>query len=31
MFILIECADQEINVEKIPILKDAQIAMRKLY
>ena len=31
MFILIECADQEINVEKHPTLKEAQDAMRQLY
>lgn len=31
MFILVECADQEINVEKHPTLKAAQDAMRQLY
>lgn len=31
MFILVECADQEIDVEKHPTLKKAQDAMRQLY
>jgi hypothetical protein len=31
MFILIECANQEINVEKHSTLKEAQDAMRELY
>lgn len=31
MFILIECANQEINIEKHSTLKEAQDAMRELY
>lgn len=31
MFILIECANQEINVEKHSTLKEAQDTMRELY